>query len=127
MDKPPTPEELRRDYLQRESVQDEKRTLKRQRFVKRWIWVSAVIGFAAAIPNYLDVHYVCLVHALFSGAAGYLLLRFKRGHLSGMALVGLGNEVISVLAGVFNPFGVLGFCVAGAFIGMGLRLEEDLQ
>jgi len=127
MDKPPSPEELRRDYLQRELIQDEKRTLKRRAFVKRWIWVSAVIGLAAAIPNYLGVTYACVAHFLFSGAAGYALLYFKRGHLTGMALVGLGNEIISLLAGVFNPFGVLGFCIAGAIIGMGLRLEEDLQ
>jgi hypothetical protein len=127
MDKPPTPEELRREYLVRQEIQDVRREAKRKRFVKRWIWVSAAIGLAASVNNYLGVTYACIAHFIFSGFAGYVLLRFKRGHLTGMALVGLGNEVIAVLAGFFNPFGVLGFCIAGAFIGMGLRLEEDLQ
>ena len=127
MDKPPSPEELRREYLVQEQIKDVRRVAKRKRFVKRWVWVSAVIGLAASVYSYFGVTAAGIAHFLFSGAAGYGLLYFKRGHLTGMAVVGLGNEVISVLAGFFNPFGLLGFCVAGAIIGLGLRIEEDLQ
>lgn len=127
MDKPPSPDELRRDYLQREQVADEKRTLKRQRFINRWIWVSAVLGLAAAILNYVSVNYACIAHVIFSGFSGWLLLHFKRGHLSGMALVGFGNMVIAFFGSPFNPFGPLGFALAGAFIALGQRLEEEMQ
>ena len=127
MDPVPQPHELRADYLARGKLQDEQRTLKRRRFVRRWIWISAFIGLAAAVINYLAVTYACIAHFLFSGAAGYVLLRYKRGHLSGMVLVGLGNLVIAIFGGPFNPFGPLGFALAGAFIGLGQRLEEDLQ
>jgi hypothetical protein len=70
MDPAPQPDELRADYLARERLQDEQRTRRRRRFVKRWIWVSAGLGLAAAIINYLAVTYACIAHALFSGAAG---------------------------------------------------------
>lgn len=127
MDKQPTPEELRQAYRLREELNDIRRTEKRKRFVKRWIWASAAIGLAASVNNYLGVTYACIAHFFYSGLCGFLLLHFKRGHLTGMATVGLGNEIISVIAGYFNPFGVLGFCIAGGLIGMGLRLEEDIQ
>jgi hypothetical protein len=127
MDKPPSPAELRREYLVQEQIKDVRRVAKRKRFVKRWIWVSAFAGLAASIPNYLSVNYACIAHFLFSGFAGWLLLHFKRGHLSGMVLVGFGNMVIAFFGGPFNPFGPLGFALAGAFIGLGQRLEEDMQ
>lgn len=127
MDKPPSPEELRRDYLVQEQIKDVRRTEKRRRFVKRWIWLSAAMGLAASFLWYYAVVYACIAHFLFSGFAGWLLLHFKRGHLSGMMLVGLGNSVIAIIGGSFNPFGPLGFALAGAFIGMGQRLEEDMQ
>lgn len=127
MEKPQTPEELRQAYLIEQEASDARRTIRRKRFVTRWVWISACIGLAASVNNYLGIVYACIPHFLFSGLCGFLLLHFKRGHLSGMGLVGLGNEVISLLCGYFNPFGFLGFTLAGAFIGMGLRLEEDIQ
>jgi hypothetical protein len=127
MDKPPSPEELRREYVVQEQVKDVRREAKRRRFVKRWIWMSAVMGLAASFLWYYAVVYACIAHFIFSGFAGWLLLYFKRGHLSGMLLVGLGNTVIACIGGSFNPFGPLSFALAGAFIGMGQRLEEDMQ
>lgn len=127
MDKPPSPEELRREYLVQEQIKDVRRVAKRKRFIARWIWLSAFMGLIASLLNYYTLVYACIGHFLFSGFAGWLLLHFKRGHLSGMALVGLGNMVIAFFGGPFNPFGPLGFALAGAFIGMGQRLEEDMQ
>lgn len=127
MDKPPSPEDLRREYLVQEQIKDVRRVAKRKRFITRWIWISAIMGLAASLMNYYVIVYACIGHFIFSGFAGWLLLHFKRGHLSGMVLVGLGNMVIAVFGGPFNPFGPLGFALAGAFIGMGQRLEEDMQ
>jgi hypothetical protein len=65
----------------------------------------------------------------------YVLLCFRRGHLSGILVFGIGNIIISFSfiylhfypSGPlgFNPFGLVAFCLVGGMVGMGMRLDHD--
>jgi len=122
----PTPEELRRDYSIHQEEQDRLRERRRKAFRRRWILISALIGLFPIVPNYMDLRWITLLHAPLCAVLGYLIVLFRRGHLTGMVVIGCTNMVLSVLLGCFNPIGVLAFTLAGAFIGMGVMLERDL-
>ena len=127
------PEDLRQEYRERQQVLERAADLRRKAMIVRWTWASAALGLAAALFNYGFFGWICLLHMVFCALMANLLLRYRRGHITGTLVSGFGNSLISffyLYAGpgavlVFNPFGLLAYCVIGALVGIGMGLERD--
>jgi hypothetical protein len=126
------PEELRQEYALRQQKLEREADLRRKVLIIRWTWASAVLGLLAALFNYLGFGWICVLHMAFCALMANLLLRYRRGHLTGTIVFGFGNSLISffylyagpgVVLG-FNPFGLLAFCLIGAMVGIGMRVER---
>lgn len=126
------PEELRQEYRARQHELERAADVRRKVLIVRWTWASACLGLFAALFFYLGFAWICVLHMAFCALMANLLLRHHRGHLTGTIVFGFGNSLIGffyLYAGqqsvlVFNPFGLLGFCVIGAVVGIGMRIER---
>jgi hypothetical protein len=126
------PEELRQEYRARQQVLERAADLRRKVLTVRWTWASACLGLLAALFFYLGFAWICMLHMAFCALMANLLLRYRRGHLTGTIVFGFGNSLIGffyLYAGptsalVFNPFGLLAFCLIGAVVGIGMRIER---
>jgi hypothetical protein len=126
------PEALRQEYRERQLLLERAADRRRKVLIVRWTWASAGLGLFAAMFNYLGFGWICLLHMAFCALMANLLLRYRRGHITGTLVFGFGNSLIGFVylyggpnsALVFNPFGLLAFCVIGAVIGIGMRIER---
>jgi hypothetical protein len=127
------PEALRQEYRERQRQLELDFEKRRKTLVARWTWAASGLGLIAALVNYLGYSPACYLHLLFCGTMAYVLLCYRRGHLTGILTFGIGNITISFIylhfypSGPlgFNPFGLVAFCLVGGVIGMGMRLEHD--
>jgi hypothetical protein len=120
-----TPEQLRVDYLAAEQRRDAELTRKGKRNYRKWMVVGFMASAIAALVNYLEVSPMILAHAAYGAIAAALLVRLKRGPWTGIALIGLGNEVISLCAGTMSLLGFLLFLPAGGLIGFTMYVERE--
>ncbi len=119
------PEQLRQEYLAAQVRIEVGCVHRSKRLYFKWMAVGGIFASLCGVVNYLDIVPIILLHVCFSAAVCALLIRFKRGPWTGILVYGVGNEVISLLAGTVNLLGFLLFIPAGGLIGMAMYIERQ--
>ncbi len=127
------PEELQEEYRARMAKLEAEGEQRRKLLITYWTWVAAGLGLLAGVVNYAGLAWGICLHMAYCAVMAYLLLRFHRGHLTGIIVSTIGNGIIGsiylsyhpILGPVaFNPFGLLAFSVVGGIIGIGMKLDR---